>query len=50
VEGALDASPAGRHELVVNLRAKADPEVVRRTVEEQLKPSEGEKLNGAGEQ
>ena len=45
VEGDLDASPAGRHELVVNLRAKGDPEVVRRIVEEQLKPIEGQVFN-----
>jgi Ni2+-binding GTPase involved in maturation of urease and hydrogenase len=45
VEGNLDASPAGRHELVVNLRAKGDPEVVRRTVEEQLRPIEGQVLD-----
>jgi Ni2+-binding GTPase involved in maturation of urease and hydrogenase len=45
VEGYLDASPAGRHELVVNLRAKGDPEVVRRTVEEQLRLIEGQVLD-----
>ena len=33
VEGNLDASPAGRHELLVNLRAKGDPAQVRRIVE-----------------
>ena len=42
VEGNLDASPAGRHELVLNLRAKGDPEVVRRIVEEQLSHIEGQ--------
>jgi len=45
VEGDLDASPAGRHELVVNLRAKGDPEVVRRIVEEQLTHIEGKVLD-----
>lgn len=45
VEGDLDASPAGHHELVVNLRAKGDPEVVRRTVEEQLSHVEGQVLD-----
>ncbi len=42
VEGDLDASPAGHHELVVNLRAKGDPEAVRRIVEEQLSHIEGQ--------
>ena len=45
VEGNLDASPAARHELVVNLRAKGDPALVRNTVEEQLKQMEGRALN-----
>lgn len=45
VEGDLDASPADHHELVLNLRAKGDPEVVRRIVEEQLKPIEGKVLD-----
>lgn len=37
VEGNLDASAAGRHELLVNLRAKGDPAKVRRIAEEQLR-------------
>jgi CobW/HypB/UreG, nucleotide-binding domain len=41
VEGNLDASPAGRHELLVNLRAKGEPGLVRRVVEEQLRQMEG---------
>jgi hypothetical protein len=45
VEGNLEASPAGRHELVVNLRAKGDPELVRRSVEEQLTHIEGKVLD-----
>jgi CobW/HypB/UreG, nucleotide-binding domain len=32
-EGALDASPAGRHELLLNLRAAGDPQELRRVVE-----------------
>jgi hypothetical protein len=36
VEGNLDASPAARHEVLVNLRAKGDPEQVRRVVEAEL--------------
>ncbi len=32
-EGALDASPAGAHELLLNLRAAGDPEGLRRLVE-----------------
>ena len=42
VEGNLDASPAGNHELVLNLRAKGDPEVVRRIVEERLSHIKGQ--------
>jgi hypothetical protein len=42
VEGNLDASPAGRHELILNLRAKGDPKVVRRIVKEQLRHIEGQ--------
>lgn len=45
VEGNLDASPASRHELVVNLRAKGDPARVRSAVEERLKAMEGRMLN-----
>jgi len=41
VEGNLDASPAGRHEVLLNLRAKGGPELVRRVVEEQLQQMEG---------
>jgi hypothetical protein len=36
VEGNLDASPASRHEVLVNLRAKGDPEQVRHVVEKRL--------------
>ncbi len=42
VEGNLDASPAGRHELLVNLRAKGDPDLVRKIVEEQVNSLPGE--------
>jgi hypothetical protein len=41
VEGRLDASPAGRHELLVNLRAKGDPADVRKIVEKQLRQLDG---------
>jgi hypothetical protein len=41
VEGNLDASPAGRHELLMNLRAKGEPGLVRRVVEEQLRQLQG---------
>jgi len=41
VEGNLDASPATRHELVVNLRAKGDPALVRSAVEQQLQQMQG---------
>jgi len=41
VEGNLDASPAARHEFLVNLRAKGKPGLVRRVVEEQLQQLEG---------
>jgi len=41
VEGDLDASPAGRHELLVNLRAKGDAAGVRAIVEERLRPLRG---------
>ena len=37
VEGDLDASPAERHELLVNLRARGDPANVQRVVEGQLR-------------
>jgi Ni2+-binding GTPase involved in maturation of urease and hydrogenase len=36
IEGNLDASPAARQEVVVNLRAKGDPEQVRQIVTAQL--------------
>lgn len=45
VEGNLDASPAGLHELLVNLRAKGDPAEVRKIVEEQLRQLEGRILD-----
>jgi CobW/HypB/UreG, nucleotide-binding domain len=41
VEGALDASPASRHEILVNLRAVGDPAVVRAVAEKQLHCLEG---------
>jgi Ni2+-binding GTPase involved in maturation of urease and hydrogenase len=36
LEGHLDASPAARHELLLNLRAQADPDPVRDLVQQQL--------------
>lgn len=45
VEGNPDASPAARHDLLVNLRAKSDPAQVRALVEEQLQRLEGTKLD-----
>ena len=36
VEGALDASPSGRHEILLNLRALADPESLRVIVEREF--------------
>ena len=45
VEGNLDASPASRHELLVNLRAKGDPTQVRRLVEGELQRIAGKKLD-----
>lgn len=45
VEGNLDASPAPRHELLVNLRAKGDPAQVQQIVQEQLRQIEGRKLD-----
>ena len=41
VEGALDASPAAKHHLLVNLRAAAAPEPVRAIVERALKSLPG---------
>ena len=37
VEGDLDASPASRHDLLINLRAKGDPAQIRSVVEERLR-------------
>ena len=45
VEGRLDASPAGRHELLVNLRAKGDPAEVREIVACQLRQLHGKALD-----
>jgi hypothetical protein len=45
VEGDLDASPAGRHELLVNLRAKGEPVQVRQVVQEQLQQLAGTLLD-----
>jgi hypothetical protein len=36
VQGILDASPAAGHELLLNLRAIAEPDVLRRLVEDEL--------------
>jgi hypothetical protein len=41
VEGNLDASPADRHRILVNLRAKGEPAQVRKIVEEQLRQMKG---------
>jgi hypothetical protein len=41
VEGDLDASPASRHELLLNLRAKGWPDEVRQIVEGQLQQLTG---------
>lgn len=43
VEGDLDASPSGRHELLLNLRAKGSPDPVRQIVEDQLRRLDGQK-------
>lgn len=45
VEGNLDASPAGRHELLVNLRAIGDAAQVRAAVEEQMRQLQGAVLD-----
>jgi hypothetical protein len=45
VDGQLDASPANRHELLVNLRAKGDPDLVRRIVAGQLRELDGAASN-----
>jgi hypothetical protein len=42
VEGALDASPAARHEMLINLRAKGDPAQVQTLVENQLRRLEAQ--------
>ena len=44
VEGQLDASPASRHELLVNLRAKGGPAQVQKIVEGQLRQLPGKTL------
>lgn len=36
IEGALDASPSGKHEILLNLRALADPESLRVVVEREF--------------
>ncbi len=45
VEGNLDASPAGRHEVLVNLRAKGDPALVQSIVAAHLNDLEGTVLD-----
>jgi hypothetical protein len=45
VEGSLDASPAARHEILINLRAAGDPEPVRAVVEEALARLPGRIVN-----
>jgi Ni2+-binding GTPase involved in maturation of urease and hydrogenase len=45
VEGALDASPANRHHLLVNLRAAGPPERVRNVVESELRRLGGDLSN-----
>jgi hypothetical protein len=42
VDGALDASPAARHQLLVNARVVGDPEVLSRVVGESLRALDGE--------
>lgn len=41
VEGVLDASPAGMHEILVNLRAKGQPATVRKIVQEECGKLDG---------
>lgn len=41
VDGHLDASPASRHEVLVNLRAQGEPDTVRAIVEAQLAQMRG---------
>jgi hypothetical protein len=45
VEGALDASPASRHELLLNLRAIGSPLEVQTIVEKQIESLEGRVLD-----
>ncbi|HEX4810113.1 MAG TPA: GTP-binding protein [Bryobacteraceae bacterium] len=45
VEGALDASPDRSHDLLINLRASADPTPVREIVERALESLPGHKLD-----
>ena len=45
VEGMLDASPAGRHEVLLNLRAKGSAAAVRQIVEEQVARLDGKARN-----
>jgi hypothetical protein len=42
VEGALDASPAARHEIRLNLRALGDPQAVRNIVEREIRGLPGD--------
>jgi hypothetical protein len=42
IDGQLDASPSGRHELLVNIRAKGGPDLVRRIVEGQVQKLDGD--------
>jgi hypothetical protein len=44
VEGSLQASPASRHELLLNLRAKGSPIEVRQIVEDQLRKLDGKSI------
>jgi CobW/HypB/UreG, nucleotide-binding domain len=41
IDGQMDASPANRHELLVNLRAKGGPDLVRQIVVSQLRELDG---------
>ena len=45
VEGMLDASPANRHEVLLNLRAKGSAATVRQIVEEQVALLDGKAGN-----
>lgn len=44
VEGALDASPVARHEFLLNLRAVADPQPVRKIVEAAIAELTGQSI------